>query len=163
MSRPSVSRDYEWGGPLDFLRCVWNLNHELERASLRMLRELGITAQQRLIVRAIGKFPGLPPGQLASLLHLDPSTISAALVRLEAKGILERRRDARDRRRIALGLTARGRELDRPTARTIESTVKRLLDTVDARDVDSTIRMLEAFTILLESEFVDSESHSEGA
>lgn len=160
MNRPDTDRDFAPGGPLDFFRSILRLNHELERTSTRLLRELGISAQQRLIVRGIGKSPGLPPRELAAQLHLDSGTISAALRRLEAKGILERRPDAHDRRRVTIGLTERGRALDRPTARTIESAVERLLDTVDPSDIESAKRVLDELIALLDSDSTESERDS---
>jgi MarR family transcriptional regulator, organic hydroperoxide resistance regulator len=77
-----VTPEYPLGPALDFLQRLWRLNHALERLSSRMERQLGITAQQRLIIRCIGKYPGVGAGQLAALLHVDPGTVSAALNRL---------------------------------------------------------------------------------
>jgi MarR family transcriptional regulator, organic hydroperoxide resistance regulator len=48
---------------------------------------------------------------LADRLALDVSTISPLLKRLEARGLLERRRDAQDERRVVVNLTDKGREL----------------------------------------------------
>jgi MarR family transcriptional regulator, organic hydroperoxide resistance regulator len=134
---------------LELLTHVWMLNHALERVSSRMDRDLGVTAQQRLVLRCVGKFPGITAGQLATVLHLDPGTISAALRRLEAKGLLDRRRDLRDRRRVNLGLTAQGRALDRPTDHTVEHGVDRLLDTARQADLTTAKRVLRRLTELL--------------
>lgn len=117
--------------PLDsnllFLREIWALNHSLERASKRMEVLHGLTARQRIIVRIIGKFPGITAGQLAQLLKVDPGTLSAAIARLEVKGWVERGRDARDQRRITISLTERGKQLDVPTDNTIENSIKEAL------------------------------------
>ena len=115
------------GAPLDFLQHLWELNHALERVSLQMDRTLGITAQQRLFLRCIGKYPGMTATQLASVLHLDRGTVSVSLSRLIKKGLVAGRRQAGDQRRVALSLTAKGRVLDRPTAGTVEHSVARLL------------------------------------
>lgn len=157
MNSSFVERDFVRGGPLDLLRSVICLNHELERTSVRLLRELGISAQQRLIVRGIGEFPGVPPAQLAERLRLDSGTVSAALRRLEAKELVERRRDARDSRRITLELTERGKALARPTASTVESAVDRLLGQVDARDVEATKRVLDALIAQLDADSTEAE------
>ncbi len=137
------------GVPLDFLRGIWSLNHALERTSSRMMRTLGVTAPQRLIVRCVGKYPGLTAGQLASLLHLDRGTISSTLRRLENKHLITRRRDSRDRRRVIIGLTAAGRALDQPEEHTVESAMTRLVATSDPADVEAAKRVLEALTSLL--------------
>ncbi len=134
---------------LEFLEGVWRLNHALELASMRMEATLGITAQQRLIIRCVGKYPGMTSGQLAVLLHLDPGTISTSLGRLERKGLLQRRQDHRDKRRVTLGLTSAGRELDKPMQGTVEDAVERLLASADAEETAIARRLLDKLAGLL--------------
>lgn len=112
---------------LDFLQHLWQLNHALERMSMQMERQLGVTAQQRLFIRCIGKYPGMTATQLAGVLHLDRGTVSVSLRRLASKGLVAGKRDKRDARRVSLTLTAKGKALDRPDPRTIEHAVERLL------------------------------------
>lgn len=134
---------------LEFLEGLWRLNHALERASMRMEATLGITAQQRLIIRCVGKYPGMTSGQLAALLHLDPGTISTSIGRLERKGLLQRRQDHRDKRRVTLGLTTAGRELDKPMQGTVEHAVERLLASTNAKETVLARRMLDTLGGLL--------------
>lgn len=150
MTRPGHMRAYPLGPALDFLQRVWQLNHALEKLSSRMVKRIGVTAQQRLIIRCIGKYPGMPAGQLATVLHVDPGTVSAALNRLETKGLVERRRDSRDKRRAFLGLTAKGRGLDQPAQGTAEGAVERLLDTAPAKEIASMVSVIDQLTKLLE-------------
>lgn len=112
---------------LDLMRLLLHVGHGLERLSLRMESSLGVTAQQRLVLRVIGRHPGITPGRLAEHLHLDPGTISAVVRRLEAKRLLKRGSDPRDKRRTTLGLTEEGRALDRVMPGTVESVVERVL------------------------------------
>ncbi len=142
---------YPLGAALDLMRHVSALNHAVERLSSRMERALGITAQQRLIVRCVGKYPGITAGQLAALLHLDPGTVSASLRRLAERRLLERRPDPRDKRRITLGLTPAGRELDRPTAGTVESSVEQLLRETAAAEIATAKSVLAKLSVLLEA------------
>ncbi|HRC55174.1 MAG: winged helix-turn-helix transcriptional regulator [Myxococcales bacterium] len=143
---------YPLGPALDFLQKLWQLNHALEKVSSGMEKRLGVTAQQRLILRCLGKYPGMTAGHLATLLHVDPGTVSASLTRLEIKGLLERRRDPRDKRRAALGLTAKGRALDRPAAGTVERAVERLLGSVPAGELQTMMSVVARLTILLGEE-----------
>lgn len=144
---------------IGFMRRLWRLNHALERLSSRMESSLGVTAQQRMIVRCVGKFPGITAGQLATQLHADPGTISTALARLERRGLVARRRDPRDKRRVALGLTAAGRALDRPAEGTVEAAVERLLATTDEASLRRTEQVLVALTDLLEAQRVGAAPH----
>jgi DNA-binding MarR family transcriptional regulator len=132
---------------LDFLQHLWRLNHALERMSMQMEKQLGITAQQRLFIRCIGKYPGMTATQLAGVLHLDRGTVSVSLRRLMAKGLVSGKRDKDDNRRVALTLTPKGRALDKPDARTIEHAVKKLLGSVGAQRVENAKDVLEALAL----------------
>jgi DNA-binding MarR family transcriptional regulator len=136
----------------DFMRALWRVNHSLERMSSRMEDALGVTAQQRMVIRWVGKDRDITAGQLAARLHVDAGTVSAACKRLERKGLLRRRRDERDRRRVVLALTPNGRALDRPTAGTVESAISHLLAKTPARDVLATDRVLAALCESLDVE-----------
>lgn len=120
---------------LDFMQHLWQLNHALERMSLQMERSLGITSQQRLFIRCLGKYPGMTASQLSTVLHLDPGTVSVSLRRLAKKGLVTKRRDPKDSRRVALGLTAKGRKLDHPSPATIEFVVDQLITRVGKTNV----------------------------
>jgi MarR family transcriptional regulator, organic hydroperoxide resistance regulator len=144
-------QDYMLGPALDFLRRLWRINHALEKLSSRMERRLGITTQQRFVIRCIGKYPGVTAGQLAALLHIDPGTASATLRRLEEKRLVDRRRDPRDKRRVALGLTAGGRQMDRPHHGTVEHVTERLLAEITPAEAARVTALLERFTALLEA------------
>lgn len=138
------------GAELEFLRRLWRLNRALALVSSRLEKELGITAQQRLMIRCIGRYPGMTAGQLATELYLDRGTVSAALRRLEKRSIVQRHSDHRDKRRVTLGLTARGRALDVPRAWTVESAVAELLNTVDAPSLAKTDEVIGKLTRSLE-------------
>src|SRR5437016_12619726 len=100
------------GAVLDFMRLLWAVDHSLQSASKRMESTFGITGPQRLVVRIVGRFPGIAAGRVAEILHVHPSTLTGILKRLEMRGILQRPADPRDARRALFGLTAKGRKLD---------------------------------------------------
>ena len=142
--------------PLDFLQHLWQLNHALERTSLQMERTLGVTAQQRLFVRCIGKYPGMTASQVALVLHLDRGTVSVGLRRLARKGLVTRRRDPRDNRRVSLGLTSRGRALDRTDPATIEFAVQQLIGKVTPSDLERVKAVLRRLSEDLEGKLAAS-------
>jgi DNA-binding MarR family transcriptional regulator len=124
------------GEQLEFMRLLWAITHGLQTHSKRMAATLGITGPQRLVIRIVGRFPGASPGGLARILHLDPSTLTGVLRRLEAAGLLRRRRDPRDGRRVVLRLTAAGRRVDVLTSGTIESAMGDVLRKVPRRRLE---------------------------
>jgi MarR family transcriptional regulator, organic hydroperoxide resistance regulator len=153
-SRDDGSREPMKLGPaLDFMRSMWRLNHAVELTSGHMERSLGITAQQRMVIRCLGKQPGISPSQLALLLHLDRSTISTALNRMERDGLLVRRGDKQDGRSVTLWLSTKGKKLDRPSEETIESAVERMVTQIGRRDLLAAERVMVCLSKELESIF----------
>ena len=126
------------GDAIDFLRLIWAVDHALQRRSKSMVVSLGITGPQRLVIRIIGRFPSIHARQLADILHLHPSSLTAVVKRLERRGLVRRWPDERDRRRWLLGLTRKGQALNRDTPGTIEAAVQRMLSTTTRRELDVT-------------------------
>src|SRR2546430_13387725 len=105
-------KDPPLGGVLDFLRLLWAVDHAMQSASKRMESNFGMTGPQRLVMRIVGRFPGIAAGRVAEILHVHPSTLTGILKRLESRGLLQRRTDPRDARRALFMLTPKGRKLD---------------------------------------------------
>ncbi len=115
------------GEVLEFMRLLWAVDHGLQSTSKRMESTLGLTGPQRLVVRLVGRFPGITAGTLAQILHVHPSTLTGVLKRLEKRGLLERKSDPLDGRKALFALTDTGRSLDIPSEGTVESAVQRVL------------------------------------
>jgi DNA-binding MarR family transcriptional regulator len=132
------------GGVLDMLRLIWQVDHELHRTSRQMERTLGVTAPQRLVIRIVGRFPGIPAGRLAQLLHVHPGTLSGILARLERHGFVQRWTDPHDRRRSLVGLSARGRKLDAESTGTVEAAIAEAIASVSADKLAAARELFEA-------------------
>lgn len=130
------------GEVLEFMRVMWAVDHALQKTSKRMKSRLGITGPQRLVVRMVGRFPGTSAAHLSDLLHIDPSTLTGVLTRLERRGLIQRRRDPRDGRRWFLGLTARGRMMDKRRTGTVEAAVRAAIRDVHPDELDAARRVL---------------------
>jgi DNA-binding MarR family transcriptional regulator len=123
---------------MDFLRLLWAINHGLATTSRFMKTRFGITGRQRLIIRVVGEFPGISAGDLARVLHLDPSTLTGALQLMSRRGLLVLRSDQNDRRRLRLHLTPKGRRLGQTSTGAVEAAVSRTLARVPASKVKVT-------------------------
>jgi DNA-binding MarR family transcriptional regulator len=133
------------------MRSLWAVAHGVESASKQMLAEIGVTGTQRLVLRLIGHYGSLSPGRLSELLHLDPSSLTGVLRRLESSAFIKRKRDPSDGRRAILSLTAKGRALNARRARTIEASVRQTLAAVPAAHVRATREVLRALAHELSS------------
>jgi DNA-binding MarR family transcriptional regulator len=79
-------------------------NH-MTRLFVPFLRELGVTYPQYLVLVVLWERGPLGVGDLASVLRMDFGTLSPMLKRLEGKGLVTRRRQAADERRVVVDLT----------------------------------------------------------
>lgn len=139
------------GNVLEFMRLIWELDHALQKTSKRMVATLGVTGPQRLVILIVGRFPGIPAGELAVLLHIHPSTLTGVLKRLERQKLLRRRVDPRDGRRFLLSLTDEGRSFDVAKAGTVEAAVERALELAGPERVQAARELLGSITESLAS------------
>ena len=129
---------------LELMQALWSVDHALDVMSRRMVRRLGITGPQRLVIRLLGRFPGASPGDLAKLLRLHPATVTGVLKRLEARRLVTRVSDPWDGRKSQIRLTRKGEALDKPDADTVEAAVGRVLSRLPRRHVELARRVLTA-------------------
>ena len=76
-----------------------------------LLAPLGLTYPQYLVMLVLWEQDELAVSQLGERLSLDSGTLTPLLKRLEQAGLLARRRDAADERRVLVRMTAAGQAL----------------------------------------------------
>lgn len=76
-----------------------------------VLEPLGLTHPQYLVMLALWSEDGRSAGNLAATLALEPATLTPLLKRLEAAGLVTRRRSSSDERVLLIELTETGRAL----------------------------------------------------
>lgn len=76
-----------------------------------LLEPLGLTYPQYLVMLVLWERGTLAVGDVGAALHLDSGTLSPLIKRMEAAGLVERRRSADDERRVLVALTTEGRGL----------------------------------------------------
>ncbi|MBO0843201.1 MAG: MarR family transcriptional regulator, partial [Nocardioides sp.] len=82
-----------------------------------LLAGTGLTYPQYLVMLVLWEADEpLSVTALGGRLRLDSGTLTPLLKRLEAAGLVERERDPDDERRVLVGLTAEGRDLEEQVA-----------------------------------------------
>jgi DNA-binding MarR family transcriptional regulator len=76
-----------------------------------LLEPLGLTYPQYLVMLALWEHAPSTIGALGEALGLDSATLTPLLKRMEASGLVTRRRDAADERRVLVEPTAKGQTL----------------------------------------------------
>ena len=90
---------------------VYSTSHAFNRVYKSVLAPLGLTYPQYLAMRSLWECDQQTVGGLCGKLHLESSTLTPLLKRLEGAGLIERSRDAHDERQVRVRLTAAGRAL----------------------------------------------------
>ena len=91
-----------------------------------LLEPMGLTHPQYLVMLALWEAEPLRVSELADRLSLEPATLSPLLKRLEAGGLVARRREPGDERAVAVTLTPAGRALRTEAERIPPAVVARL-------------------------------------
>ena len=96
-----------------------------------LLEPMGLTHPQYLVMLALWQRDALPQDplsvkELGALLQLDSGTLSPLLKRLQAGGLIRRRREPRDERSVTVSLTDKGRDLRAHAERIPHLVVERL-------------------------------------
>ncbi len=91
------------------------------------LDKLDLTYPQYLALMVLWEQDRLAVGEIAERLVLNTNTITPLLKRMEAQGLIERQRSDDDERRVIVGLTAKGRQLQHAAAKIPEQVVSGLL------------------------------------
>jgi len=111
-------RDQPMPAGTDWLKLDVQLCFALYSTSLAMtklykplLTPLGLTYPQYLVMLVLWETDGPSVSDLGQRLNLDSGTLTPLLKRLEASGLIQRRRALSDERRVEIHLTASGRVL----------------------------------------------------
>lgn len=140
------------GEVLDFMRLLWAIDHGLQSTSKRMEASLGVTGPQRLVIRIVGRSPGISAGEVAEIMHVHPSTLTGILKRLEQRGYVTRKPDPQDARRALFALTPKGKEIDGIRSGTVEAAVRRGLSRVTEQQIATAGEVLSVISAELQKD-----------
>lgn len=79
--------------------------------SRKLSKVAGLTAPQLLILQAIASRGEMTMGDIATEVSVSQATVTTILDRLEKRGLIERKRGERDKRRVYAYLTPSGRDI----------------------------------------------------
>ena len=129
---------------LDVQLCfpLYSATRAVTRAYAELLAESGLTYPQYLTMLALwGATDPLTVGELGARLQLDSGTLTPLLKRLEARGIVTRRRDPVDERRVLIDVTDEGWAL-RDTVAGVPTQLTKAM-TVSRAEADELRRLLD--------------------
>jgi DNA-binding MarR family transcriptional regulator len=107
------------------------------------LEKEGVTFGQFVHLERLWKEDGLPQAELSARVGVEAGSSTSILAELEAAGLVERRRDAEDRRSIRVHLTSRGSKLEASLMRRAAEVNLKARKGMSERDVQALFTALE--------------------
>lgn len=124
----------------------------LNRRLRKELGPLGITGGQAALLWSIRSHPGLGVRELAELEGVSAPALSAYVDRLQAAGLVGRRRSTTDRRRVELEVTEEGERVLRSARSRRTAWLAARLRRLDPEELERIEAALPAFEKLLEED-----------
>ncbi|HET9215129.1 MAG TPA: MarR family transcriptional regulator [Gaiellaceae bacterium] len=124
----------------------------LNRRLRKELGPLGITGGQAALLWSIRSHPGLGVRELAELEGVSAPALSAYVDRLQAAGLVGRRRSTTDRRRVELEVTDAGERILRSARSRRTAWLAARLRRLDPEELERIEAALPAFEKLLEED-----------
>jgi DNA-binding MarR family transcriptional regulator len=126
-----------------------DLAHLLSRTERRVterlsaaLRAEGLTLAQWRVLSLLADKAGHPMTEAAEFAMLPAPTLTKVVDHMVSSNLVYRRADLRDRRRVLIYLTARGRRLHQRLSRDLGPTMRALQDIADEQDAAELARLL---------------------
>lgn len=118
-----------------------NIGFHIRMVQLRLFREFqrlldgtGLTPATHTVLTIIRDNPSVHQGDLADILMVKPSNMTALISRLDHYGLVSREVDETDRRACHVKLTSRGRQVLDEAQRCLDALEARLLVNLSGRE-----------------------------
>jgi DNA-binding MarR family transcriptional regulator len=112
-------------------------------AAVDRMRALGVHAGQNFLLAELTAEEPLTTGELARRLHVEVPTAVRMAQRMEAAGLLHRRSDPRDRRRVLVSLTEAGRRAAREVPQLLDAVSEQALAGLSAAERETLTALLQ--------------------
>ena len=141
---------------MPFERSIGYLVRYAHRAFVKALAsELaphGVSPAEWAVFRVLWKNDGYSQVELARRMRIEKASLTEVLLGMERRGLLKRRRDGKDKRRVVLTLTAKGRAMRSTLGACATRVNRRATMGIDRESVSKLGNLLAQATENLESE-----------
>jgi DNA-binding MarR family transcriptional regulator len=144
-----MKMEYQMGFLLS--RATWAMNNFVNR----MLKERGladISVAYFAVLQALWEKDGLSISDLGDRAHLEKSTMTSLIDRMEGAALLHRKDHPTDRRAYKICLTARGKELEAKLEQVVRQAYKHLTRGIPEKDLKKSVQMCKELIKNAESE-----------
>lgn len=127
----------------------------IDLQSRQLAARCGVTGPQLVTLRAMERLGNPSLSQLSKEVSIGQATITGILDRLERQLLAARCRDAKDRRRITVSLTEKGRELLRKAPPLLQEKFRTELAKLADWEQAATLSTLQRVASMMDAEHID--------
>ncbi len=124
---------------------IASVNRQLEEELEESLRPAGIPLEQFRIVSALASSNGRSMGELASIVLVDPASLTKIVDRMVAEGLVYRAVAPEDRRRVLIFLATKGKALHNRLKGILGDQQRSLVERLDLSNAKELTRILRGF------------------
>ena len=137
------------GHDLRILNAIRRVIRAVDIDSRRLAARHRVTSPQLMCLLALMEKDGRPAVDIARRIHISPSTLVGVLNRLEAKDLVRRQRNVKDRREVFVTTTSAGRTLAASTPFPLQYSLARVLNQLTARERNDLAAWMERLVDLM--------------
>ena len=115
-----------------------------------------ITGPQLVCLLAVEDHEPVTPSAIARHVHLSPSTVIGILDRLQAKGLVQRERDLKDRRLVQVALTEPGKALVVRAPSPLQDTLAEAMNDLPESEKATIAESLDRIVEMMEVRHIDA-------
>ena len=128
----------------------------IELHSRRLIEECGLTGPQIVVLREAGRLGGASIGALARAVSLGQPTVSGILDRLEAQGLVRRKRSKQDRRAVFVSVTPKGARILAKTPSLLQDRFRSELAKLEPWERTQILALLQRLAAMMDAEALDA-------
>lgn len=121
-----------------------------------LAREAGLTPSQHIILQLIDALNGPTPSAVAKEASITQATVTSLIDKLERQGLVQRRRDDVDKRRVIVDITEAGVRALRDAPDILQDRFQGRFGKLDDWEQSMIITVLERVASILDAEEIDA-------
>lgn len=128
------------------IRYVW---HETARIYNEIAANYDSTMSMGFILLTISEADGTPVTKIAPRMGMEPNSLSRVLKTMEDRELIQRKRDATDKRKVFIHLTDKGRDMRKIALKAVFKVNNELYDTISNEKLAAFFEVINQIPIVL--------------
>lgn len=149
MTNPDVLED-------EIVSALRRIVRAIDLQSRRMVEECGLTGPQIVVLREAGRLSGSSISALARAVSLGQPTVSGILDRLEAQGLVRRKRSTQDRRSVYVSVTPQGARVLKKAPSLLQDRFRSELSRLDEWERTQILALLQRLASMMDAEAIEA-------